>query len=235
MTGSTRRASPRVARAPRVSGDPATSPGQHDVLDDLDGPQRVARLLPHAGQRTARTRGALLGEPRVDVLAAGAVGKPLSLGVKALTALLRRALAVSDAAPSVVWVRGDDELAVHSATLRVALGSGSVVVGVGVECDETGPVEVVVPFALGSPELQAGLLMASPARPDGPALVVAEWGGVLVAAVYRALLDVVTAVAATAGVDEDGAPLLPGAVACDGRALTVIPQARHAIDRRALR
>ena len=76
--------------------------------------------------------------------------------------------------------------------------------------------------------------MAAPARPDGPPLLVEQWGAVLVAAVYRAVLDIVSATAATAGVDTDGTALLPGAVSSDGERLTVIPQARHAIDRQQL-
>jgi hypothetical protein len=35
-------------------------------------------------------------------------------------------------------------------------------------------------------------------------------------------------------VDADGRPLLPGAIATDGDALVVTPQARHPIDRRRL-
>ncbi len=168
---------------------------------------------------------------RVPVLTSGGTAKTLGLSRPRLEELVRAALAVSDRTPSVVWVRGDSELAVHADRTRVALGKGTLVVGVRVECDQTGPAEVAVPFALGSDDLRSGLVMAVPARADGPPLVVEQWGAVIVAAVYRALLDVMSAVAASAGIDRDGMPLIPGAVSTDGATLTVVPQARHAVDR----
>lgn len=217
-----------------------------DVRDDIAGPERLARLIPivhevRAPSGAARATGArAAAEARrfesgeILVLPTGEIADDLTLSRGSVEALLRAALAVSDDTPSVVWVRGDSELAVHAARTRVALGPGTLVVGVPVECDQTGPAEVAVPFALGSRNLKAGLLMAAPRRPDGPPLLVEQWGAVLIAAVYRALLDVVSAAAATAGVDTDGTALLPGAVSSDGERLTVVPQARHAIDRKQL-
>lgn len=222
------------------------------VLDDLEGPERLARLVPlaHAAlspptERAARAiraaperpgvrpDGGLFPGGRIPVFNIGATAKEVSLSRPRLEAMLRAALALTES-PSVVWVRGDSELAVHCDRARVALGTGTVVVGVRVECDQSGPAEITVPLAVGSPDLAAGMVMATPSRPDGPALLVEQWGEVVVAAVYRAVLDVVSAVAATAGVDRDGKPLLPGAVSTDGNVLTVVPQARHAIDRRQL-
>lgn len=170
----------------------------------------------------------------VAVLPAGGTAKELTLTRPRLEELLRAALAMADGTRSVVWVRGDSEIAVHTSRARVALGPGALVVGVRVETDQTGPAEISVPLALGSPALAAGLVMAAPTRPDGLPLLVEQWGEVVVAAVYRALLDVVTAAAATAGVDADGRPLLPGAVSSDGEMLRIVPQARHPIDRRPL-
>ena len=220
----------RAPSAPVVS--PPEPPG---VLADVDVPERVRRLTPLARKALAVRPGAELFDPgEIAVLPASGTANELPLSRPRLEELLRAALAVADDTPSVVWVRGDSEIAVHAARTRVALGPGTLVVGVRVETDQTGPAEVSVPFALGSPELAAGLVMAAPTRPDGPPLLVEQWGDVVVAAVYRALLDVVTAAAATAGVDADGRPLLPGAVASDGETLRVVPQARHAIDRRQL-
>lgn len=227
-----------------------------DVEDDVDGPERLDRLVPLAraalapkagGLGRAKRRGRRADAEPLDevalanlsalrpvlVVRPGAVAKQISLSRPKLEQLLRAALAVGDH-PSVVWVRGDSELAVHTAGLRVALARGLLVVGVRVECDQTGPAEVTVPFALGSRELAAGMVMATPARPDGPALLVEQWGAVVAAAVYRAVLDVATAAAATVGLDRDRKPLLPGAVSTDGKVLTIIPQARHAIDRQQL-
>ena len=168
---------------------------------------------------------------RVPVIDAGGTSAVVTLTRPRLEELLRSALALSDDTASHVWLEGDSELVLHAGRARVALAPGIVLVGIAVECDETGPAEVTVPFALGSKELAAGLVMSAPRRPDGPLVVVERWGSVIVAAAYRALLDVLTATAAAAGVDRDGDALIPGAVISDGRRLTITPQARHAIDR----
>jgi hypothetical protein len=209
-----------------------------DVLEDVAGPERLARLVPlvheiraSPGAPTAARR---FESGEIIVVPTGEIAADQVLSRAAVETLLRAALAVSDDTPSVVWVRGDSELAVHTARTRVALGPGTLLVGVPVECDQTGSAEITVPLALGSKDLHAGLLMAAPTRPDGPPPLVEQWGAVLVAAVYRAVLDVLSAAAATAGVDIDGTALLPGAVSSDGERLTVVPQARHAIDRQQL-
>lgn len=205
------------------------------VLADVEVTDRVRRLTPLAATAVAaRRRGDVLELGEVVVLPASETATDLVLSRPRLEELLRAALALADDTPSVVWVRGDSEIAVHAARTRVALGPGTLVVGVRVETDQTGSAEIVVPFALGSPTLEAGLVMAVPTRADGPALLVEQWGDVIVAAVYRALLDAVTAAAATAGVDADGHALLPGAISTDGDVLVIVPQARHAIDRRRL-
>jgi hypothetical protein len=174
---------------------------------------------------------AVLAGPRVPIVDTGQTAQLVRLSRPRLEELLRAALALSEETPSYVWVEGDSELAVHAGRTRVALAPGTLLVAIRVECDQTGSVEVTVPFALGSEELAAGMVMSTPRRPAGPATVVDRWGAVLVAAAYRAVLDVLTAAAAVAGVDRDGQALIPGAAITDGRTLTVVPQARHAIDR----
>ena len=183
------------------------------------------RLAPHVAVEV------VFEGTRARVVASGDTAPPLSLTRAKLERLLRTALSLSEQTHSYVWVDGDCELAVHASRARVALAPGLLLVGIRVECDETGPAEVTVPFALGSAKLAAGMVMSAPRRPDGPAAVVERWGPVLLAAAYRAVLDVVTAAAASAGVDRDGQALIPGAVTSDGATLTVVPQARHAIDR----
>ena len=165
------------------------------------------------------------------VLDTGETAAPVRLARAALETSLRQALALDDDTPSYVWVDGDSELVVHAARTRVALSPGTLLLGLTVECDQTGRVEVTVPFALGSNDTDAGLVMATASRPFGDVSLVERWGDVLVAAAYRALLDVVTAASASVGVDADGTFLLPGAVSTDGKAITIVPQARHAIDR----
>ncbi len=195
------------------------------VLPDVEGAKRIPRL-------TAMADHAAIFEGRtVNVLEPAETAKPATLAEERLQDLVRAALALADDTPSFVWVDGDSELAIHADRTRVALGPGLVLVGLAVECDQTGPAEVTVPFALGSKDRAAGMIMSAPARADGPAAVVERWGAVLVAAAYRALLDVATGAAAAAGVDRDGGTLIPGAVESDGKKLTVLPQARHTLDR----
>lgn len=206
-----------------------------DALADVDVAARVHRLTPLATTALRRSRPFQIFAPGdIPVIESSGITTDLTLTRPRLEELLRAALALSDDSPSVVWVRGDSELAVHAGRARVALGQGMLVVGVPVETDQTGPAEITVPLALGSSTLAAGLVMATPVRPDGPALLVEQWGDVIVAAVHRALLDLLTASTAAVGIDEDGQSLLPGAVATDGDTLVITPQARHAIDRRRL-
>jgi len=173
----------------------------------------------------------VLDGPRARVLDVGETTPRVSLTADRLQELVRAALALSDDAKSYVWVDGDSELALHTANARVALVPGAILVGLAVECNQTGPVEVTVPFAIGGKDTTTGMVMSAPSRADGPPTVVDRWGSVLLAAAYRALLDVATAAAATAGVDRDGRALIPGAMSTDGSTLTIVPQARHAIDR----
>lgn len=196
------------------------------VLPDVsDGRERVERLAPHARAAT------VLEGPRVRIVNVGETAPRVSLKRTRLEELVRAALALSEKTPSYVWVDGDSELVLHTSRVRVALSVGVVILGIRVECDQTGPSEVTIAFAVGRQDLAAGMLMSAPSRPDGPAAVVDRWGAVLVAAAYRAVVDVITAAAATAGVDRDGRALIPGAVTTDGNSLFVVPQARHAIDR----
>jgi hypothetical protein len=197
-----------------------------EVLPDAeDGPARVGRL-------SLRARESVVFEgPQVRVVTSGETAKRVTLNRPRLEELLRSALALSEQTPSYVWADGDSELVVHATRTRVALIPGTVLLGIPVECDQTGPAEVAVPFAIGRPDFPAGMVMSAPRRPDGPPAIVERWGAIVVAAAYRALLDVITAAAATAGVDRDGNALIPGAVTADERTLVVTPQARHAIDR----
>ena len=201
--------------APLLAGPPA----RRRARETAEGASEAAAKAP---RRIA---------PRGEVLDTGETAPPVRLARAALETSLRQALALADDTPSYVWVDGDSELAVHAARTRVALSPGTLLLGLTVECDQTGRAEVTVPFALGSRDTDAGLVMATASRPYGDVGLVERWGDVLVAAAYRALLDVVTAAAASIGVDADGTYLLPGAVSTEGKALTIVPQARHAIDR----
>lgn len=171
--------------------------------------------------------------------APGEVAPSVTLSPVAAQAQLQRAFAAaasgtvggSDPAADVVWVDGDNELLVRPSKMRVFFRAGFVLVGVHVYTEQSGEVEIVVPFAVGAPNDPRGLIVATESAPRGPAEIVEPWSGPLIAASWDALLRVATNVAAAAGVDEDHQPLLPMALVADDNGLSVTPQARHSFDR----
>ena len=134
---------------------------------------------------------------------------------------------------SVIWGQGADELLVLLSEIDLRVSTGLVLVMIPVACDQLpdGRDVVTVPFAVGSPERPTGLYAATERHPRGPAAVVARWGDALVALAWQALLDLTAGVAAASGVDTDGAPLVPAALAATPDGLAVLPQARHPFDR----
>jgi hypothetical protein len=139
---------------------------------------------------------------------------------------------------AVLWQQGVDALLVRVAAITTVVGDGWVTVTVPVTCDQlqnpTGaaPTQpVTVTFVMGTADRPAGLFAAAPSRPDGPAVVVERWGDALTALAWRALLDTVAGIAAAAGRDSDGSPLIPVAVAATAKGLVVQTQARHPFDR----
>jgi hypothetical protein len=168
---------------------------------------------------------AFSGEP----LRPGQVAPPVPLTLEQAQALVRAAFG---AAPAFVWTAGEDELLVRAAAVRLLIRDGIVLLSVPVFTDQTGDAEVVVPFAVGREQAPIGLSMATEPVPRGPSIVVERWGGELVAACWQALVRVAGAVAGAAGVDVTSQPLLPVSLQATPDGLVVLPQARHAFDRR---
>lgn len=139
---------------------------------------------------------------------------------------------------AVLWQQGVDALLVRIAAITTTVGDGWVTVTIPVTCDQLqGPAgappsqPVTVTFVMGTADRPAGLFAAAPSRPDGPAVVTERWADALTALAWRALLDAVAGVAAAAGRDTDGSPLIPAAVAATANGLMVQTQARHPFDR----
>lgn len=169
-------------------------------------------------------------------VAPGGVAAPVTLQASAVTALTVAALGARYAAPGqpspaqVIWQDGDSEVLVHLDKTETVTFPGLVLVALTLEADETGPGQLVVAFAVGSPDSPAGLLAVTEARPRGPAALADRWGEAATAAAWLALLDVAHGMALQSGTDAAGARLIPGAITCDGTALTVTPQARQPAD-----
>ena len=127
----------------------------------------------------------------------------------------------------VVWVDGDSELAVSVAAVRVETGPGTVLVSLPVRCDQTGPTEVHVTFAVGEPGRPAGLFAATQRRPRGPALIIDTWGDAIVAFAWNVVLELVTGLAGATGKDTRGNRLVPVELEATRTGLAIVPMARH--------
>jgi hypothetical protein len=160
----------------------------------------------------------------------GGLSEPVVVETEDLDRLVRSALGDSDDDP-VLLTDGDSELLVDPARTRTLIEDGLVLVVLGVECDQTGPAEVVVPFAVGSDAVTAGMVMATERRPRGPEVVTGRWGDALLALAWEALLSVSAGLARHVGADLDATPLIPGALVAGRGAVTLVPQARHDRDR----
>ncbi len=127
---------------------------------------------------------------------------------------------------SVVWVEGDSELAVDVGAVRLALDLGRVDLTLPVRCDQTGPAEVVVTFAVGRPDRPAGVYAATARRPTGPQLIVDAWGDALVAFAWDVLLTLAAQLAGARGKDARGNLLVPADMAVTREALVIAPMGR---------
>jgi hypothetical protein len=139
---------------------------------------------------------------------------------------------------AILWQQGVDALLVRITAMTAAVGDGWVMVTIPVSCDQIqGPAgappsqPVTVTFVMGTADRPAGMFAATPSRPDGPAVVVERWADALTALAWQALLDTVAGIAAAAGRDTDGSPLISAAVAATAKGLLVQTQARHPFDR----
>lgn len=163
----------------------------------------------------------------------GGLSDPVVVKTGELQQLVRAALQGEAGEGPVLLVDGESELLVDPDRARVLTGEGVVVVVLRVECDQTGAVEVTVPFAAGTQDATAGMILATEQAPRGHPAVTGRWGQALVAVAWEALLSVTAGLTRHVGTDLDAAPLIPGALLAARDGITVLPQARHEADRLA--
>ncbi|MGJ0223484.1 hypothetical protein ACQUZK_08800, partial [Streptococcus pyogenes] len=131
--------------------------------------ERRAKRLPRASRTSAE----------------GEVFEPVSIRSAQVTGMVRvaarRAAGFFRATErtEVVWVQGENELAVGFGAVDVKLSAGQVRLVIPVRCDQTGRAAVEVLFVVGSPDQPAGLYAATSRRPNGPQVIVAAWGEAL--------------------------------------------------------
>ena len=126
----------------------------------------------------------------------------------------------------VVWVEGDSELAVEIGAVKIAAGRGRVDIVLPVRCDQTGPAEVIVTFAVGQEGEPAGMYASTLRRPVGPQLIIDTWGEALVAFAWRTLLTLSTQLAGASGKDTRGNVLIPANLVANADGLLIQPMGR---------
>jgi hypothetical protein len=133
----------------------------------------------------------------------------------------------ADSDADVVWHSGTNELLVHTDRVGLTCNVGLLGVGVPVECDQSGPVTLTVPFAVGTDKDTRGLLMSTFDRVDGPDAVVGSWSEAVTAFAWESVLTLAQRLCAAAGKDASGRPLVPVAVGALRGSFLVRPMARH--------
>jgi hypothetical protein len=154
-----------------------------------------------------------------------------------------------DSTGDVVWQSGADELLVLTDQVTLGLTPGLVTIGIPVGCDQLVPARrrapdartaatksrsaakehvteiVTVPLGVGTTKQVRGLFVSAFDRPAGPDAVTGAWADALTAFAWEALLTLAQHLAAEAGQDGRGRPLVPGALAAEQGALLVKPMA----------
>ena len=182
-----------------------------------------------------------------DDLPSGDVAPPVPIPADAASSLLVTALrqsvatAVTGRVPppdaelptTVLWEEGPDALLVLVGSTKAQIGDGEVTVSLPVRCDQRtrGSGVVTVHLVVGTPERPAGMFAATSTIPQGPPVVVRRWADALTALAWTALLEVARGVARHSGRDIDGTGLVPVTLVASPQGLSVLPQARHTIDR----
>ena len=196
-----REVDPRLRTRIRTLVDRQTRLDRPDRPDRPRLPERPSRLKP--------------GEP----------GPQRSIPAQELSGLLRRAAAGD--ARRTVWSHRGHEATVRLDSLRAAVADGVLLVALTLDTDQTGPQELTCVFAVGSAKQPAGLLAVAEERPRGHGELAAAFAEPAIAPAWRALLAVVAAVAAAAGQDADGDPLVPAALTATPDGLLVHTIADH--------
>ena len=129
--------------------------------------------------------------------------------------------------PRVVWTNDRSELLVHISTVAIRCTTGLVSVSMRVECDETGAVPITIPIAVGTKERPAGLIMQAFSHVDGPPIISRQWSEALTAFAWELIVETARSICAEVGKDEQGRPLIPGAIGAEPKVLLVQPMARH--------
>ena len=132
------------------------------------------------------------------------------------------------APPTVVWVAGKDELLVYLDRTLIQCASGMLTISLVVHCNEVkGDQRVDVAFAVGTAQRPTGLVMSTFDRIQGPAVIADTWSESITAFAWEAVVTIAQQLAAAAGKDSAGRPLVPALIAADKGLLLIAPMARN--------
>jgi len=128
---------------------------------------------------------------------------------------------------TIVWQQGASEIAIDLAKTSVRCDRGLITVVVTVTCDQIrGPVPLEVPFAVGTREAPAGLVMSTFTSLDGPRLITDLWSEAVTAFAWECILEVARRITARLGTDTARRALVPGGIGADRGVLLIQPMAR---------
>ena len=228
-------ASRKPGKQPRARAR-AARPHAAEEVDGVEVADRSDGIAPEYHRYIAWQRRAAGQDAPPPRAVSGQLGEPVRVDPKSAAQLLRVAArrasgfvrpGSGEQHPQVLWVDGDNALAVLIARVDVRFGEGTITVRIPVRCDQTGAALVEVLFATGSADRPAGLYAAAQRRPRGPEIVVATWGDSLVAFAWEAVLGMVAGLAAAAGKDTRGNVLVPAEMVASANGLVLQPMARH--------
>jgi hypothetical protein len=128
---------------------------------------------------------------------------------------------------TIVWQEGASELALDLARTSLRCDPGLVTVVVTVRCDQvTEPTTLEVPFAVGTRDAPAGLVMSTFSRLAGPRIVTDLWSEAVTAFAWECVLELARRVTARLGTDTAKQALVPGGIGADKGLLLIQPMAR---------
>ena len=111
---------------------------------------------------------------------------------------------------------------------RIECAPGLLTVSLVVHCNEVkGDQRVDVAFAVGTMERPTGLVMSTFDRVQGPAIIADAWSESITAFAWEAVVTMAQQLAAGAGKDSAGRPLVPALIAADKGLLVIAPMARN--------
>ena len=165
-----------------------------------------------------------------DPVPPGEIRDPVVLDDGQASELFIAALADERGTEALLLSDGANELLVRLGECRLIAREGLLLASLIVESEQTGAVEVTIPFAVGSDQTLSGMVMATEDTPRGPTAIVTIWGEALQALAWEALLTLTAGLTRHTGTDVEAGPLIPGALLAARGEMRIVPQARHLID-----